>query len=70
MWVYSTDNTGDTEVVNMAHVVSVRLVGGVDGVMVVATDINGEEVTLKECNSGGEARDWLKHLIAGVNDRA
>lgn len=69
MWIYSTDSTGDTEAVNMNHVVSIRLVGGVDGVLVVATDINGDVITIKECNSGGEARDWLKHLMAGINDR-
>jgi hypothetical protein len=66
MWIYGND---ETEAVNMDHVVSMRLQGGPDSVMVVVTTVTEEEIVLQYCDSGGEARDVMKAILASANAR-
>lgn len=66
MWIYCGE---DTTAVNMDHVVFIRLKGGANDVAVVATMETDDDIVLKVCNSGGEARDWLNKLLASANAR-
>lgn len=66
MWIY-TEN--DTAAVNMDHVVFIRLKGGDTGVGIMATVVTDDDLLLKVCDSGGEARDWLTALLVALNAR-
>jgi len=66
MWIYSES---DTTAINMDHVVLLRLKGDSDEVLVLATTLTEDDVILRSFPSGGAARDYIKDLMIGLNNR-
>lgn len=66
MWINTQDGT---TAVNMNHVAFIQLKGGDEDVAIRATMVTDQNIVLHVCTSGGEARDWLKDLLAMHNAR-